>query len=64
MEQTLRYVIFPFFPSKVKIKLYEISGKLLNIVYKTATNHMYLLNSKHVVDRNGLLLFQWVGEPV
>lgn len=63
MEQSLWYVIFPFLPFKVQNKLYKFSGKQLNIVYKTATNHVYVLKSQHVVDRHALRLIHWIGEP-
>lgn len=56
--KSLRYVIFPFLPFKVKINLYEFSGKLLNIVHKTATNQVYVLKSKHIVERHALRLIQ------
>lgn len=56
--KSLQYVIFPFLPFKVKINLYEFSGKLLNIVYKTATNQVNVLKSKHIVERHALRLIQ------
>lgn len=64
MEQSLWYVIFPFLPSKVKIKMYKHSGKQLNIVYKTDKYHVRLLNRKYVIDRHALQLIHWIGESV
>lgn len=43
-----------FFTFKVKTKLYEFSGKQLNIMYKTDINYVQVLKSKHVVNRRAL----------